>query len=178
MTESKKSNWLVDQGHSEVQFKVKHLGIANVSGTFKVFNGSLKTSIEGFTDAAIAFEIETDSIDTNNPERDGHLKGPMLLNAERFPKITFAGFFRNQEGKGFIEGDLTILETTKRIKMEAEHIGNGIGRWGDTRAGFEISGKINRKDFGVSLHVLNDLGNLVIGDEVKLHLDIELINLG
>ena len=175
MTEIKSSNWVIDPGHSQVQFKVKHLAIANVSGTFKVFSGTAHSSNENFADAEIKFEIDTNSVDTNNSDRDGHLKSPMLLNSEKFPKITFVGFFRCKNDKQFIEGDLTILETTKNIKMQAEHTGSGLGKGGDARAGFEISGIINRKEFGLAIHILNDIGSLVIGDAVKLHFDIELI---
>ena len=174
-TNSTSTGWAVDLNHSEVQFKVKHLAISNVSGTFKMFSGIVQASGENFDGAEIKFEVDTHSIDTNNTERDGHLKSPLFLNSEKFPKITFAGFFRNQNGNSFIEGYLTILETTKRIKMEAEHSGIGVGRFNDTRAGFEISGKINRKDFGLTFHLLNDAGNLVVGEEIKLHFDIQLI---
>ena len=171
----KKTKWSVDQSHSQVQFKVKHLAISNVTGTFKTFSGTVLTENENFSDAEMQFEVETNSIDTNNSERDGHLKSPMFLNSEKFPTIKFNGNYRNQNGNEFIEGDLTILETTKSIKMEAEHTGVGTGRFNDIRAGFEISTKINRKDFGLTFHLLNDAGNLVVGEEVKLHFDIQLI---
>ncbi|RUT67910.1 polyisoprenoid-binding protein [Flavobacterium cupreum] len=175
MTAIRNSKWAVDQGHSEIQFKVKHLAISNVSGIFKTFNGTFQTENEDFTDAEIQFEVDTNSIDTNNSDRDGHLKSPLFLDSEKYPKIKFVGYFRNQNGNKFIEGDLTILETTKNIKMEAEHTGIGTGRFNDIRAGFEISGKINRKDFGLTFHLLNDAGNLVVGEDVKLHFDIQLI---
>lgn len=169
------STWVIDPSHSEVQFKVKHLAISNVSGTFKIFSGSMQSVKEDFVDAAINFEVHTNSIDTNNVERDEHLKSTMFLDSEKFPTINFTGFFRKINGEQFIEGDLTILETKKNIKMDAEHIGVTIGRFNDVRAGFEISTKINRKDFGLTFHLLNDAGNLVVGEEVKLHFDIQLI---
>ena len=175
MTEKANAIWTIDPNHSQVQFKVKHLAVSNVAGIFKLFNGVVKTNNDEFTTAKINFEIDTNSIDTNNTERDNHLKSPMFFDTQKFPKILFNGFIKKQDEKYKLEGDLTILETTKRVNMNIEFTGAGTGRFGDTRAGFEISGKINRKDFGLSFGLLTEAGSLVVGEEVKLYGDIQII---
>lgn len=175
MTEKAKSIWIVDPNHSEVQFKVKHLAISNVSGTFKMFNGVVKSDNQDFDNAEINFEIDTNSIDTNNTERDNHLKSLTFFDTQKFPKILFNGFIQKQVDDYKLEGDLTILETKKSFKMNIEFTGVGTGRFGDIRAGFEVSGKINRKDFGLSFCLLTEVGSLVVGEEVKLHGDIQII---
>ena len=170
-----KTNWVIDPGHSEIQFKVKHLAIANVAGTFKIFSGHAVCDGDLFAGAAVSFEMEATSIDTNNAERDRHLKSEIFLNAEKFPKITFNGVLVQEDGDYRLTGDLTLLATTKRISLNVEHTGTGVGRFNDTRAGFEISGKINRKDFGLDFNLLTDVGSLVVGEEIRIHADVELI---
>jgi polyisoprenoid-binding protein YceI len=170
-----KTNWTIDPQHSVINFKVKHLAIANVSGIFKLCKGSLLSENEDFDNAEIHFEMDAGSIDTNNPERDTHLKSDLFLDAVKFPEIIFNGILRKTGDDYKLDGELTILDTTKKIQMDAEHTGIGKGRFNDVRAGFEVSGKINRKDFGLNFHLLNDAGDLVVGNDIKLHCDIELI---
>lgn len=165
------TQWNIDPGHSQIGFKVKHLGIANVSGYFRKFNGAVLTDNDQFDNATVSFTLEVASIDTNNPERDGHLSSPIFFDAAQFPTISFKGVLSNET----LKGDLTILNNTRPVSLQVEHTGSGIGRFNDHRAGFEISGKINRKDFGLSFHLLNEAGNLIVGDEVKLSGEIELI---
>jgi polyisoprenoid-binding protein YceI len=175
MAEKTNSKWTIDATHSEAQFKVKHLAISNVSGTFKDFSGEVKSENEDFTGAEIKFEIDTNSIDSNNAERDKHLKSPLFLDSEKFPKIIFNGSIQKREGTYKLEGNLTMLETTKSIQMDVDYTGTGTGRFGDVRAGFEVNGKVNRKDFGLSFTLLTEAGNLVVGEDVKLHFDIQVI---
>jgi len=170
-----KTNWVIDPGHSEIQFKVKHLAIANVAGTFKIFSGQAECNGDLFAGAAINFDMEAASIDTNNAERDKHLKSGIFLNAEKFPRITFSGMLTRKDDDYCLTGDLTLLAATKRVSLNVEHTGTGIGRFNDTRAGFEISGKINRKDFGLDFNLLTEMGSLVVGEEIKIHADIELV---
>ena len=176
--ENTQTKWTIDTNHSKVQFKVKHLAIANVAGTFKVFSGAVETDNEDFNGAVIVFEMDAKSIDTGFEVRDNDLRSSVFLDAEKFPKITFTGILNKQtEGYG-VEGELTIRDITNKIKLATEF--NGIGRdnkFKNTRAGFEASGKINRKDFGMAFSVLTESGGLLVGDEVKLHFDIELIKL-
>jgi polyisoprenoid-binding protein YceI len=173
--DGKKTTWAIDQNHSEVQFKVKHLAISNVSGHFKKFAGDAQAENDNFNNALIHFEIDTNSVDTNNAERDNHLRSPAFFDTENFPKILFNGILKETDGDFNLEGELTILKMTKIIKLEVQFTGSGMGRFGDTRAGFEINGKINRKDFGLNFGLLTEAGNLVVGEDIKLHFDIELI---
>lgn len=169
-----KTNWAIDPQHSVLNFKVKHLAIANVSGVFKVLNGSVENESEDFDNAEVSFEVDTKSIDTNHSERDKNLKSELFLNTEKFPTILFNGFIRKTNQDYNLDGELTLLEVTKKIQMNVAFGGLGKGFNKETKAGFEISGIINRKDFGLNIHILNDTGDLVIGNEVKLHCDIEL----
>jgi len=167
--------WIIDQQHSQVQFKVKHLAIANVSGAFKDFGGAATTGNNDFNNAEIYFELNTASIDTNNPERDTHLKSGIFLHAEQFPKISFEGKLVKTGDNYQLNGRLTILQTTLPLSLAVEHTGTGKGRYNDTRAGFEIDGKINRRDFGLHFNLLNEAGDLVVGNDIKLHCDIEMV---
>ena len=170
-----KTTWVIDPGHSTIQFKVKHLAIANVTGTFRSFNGYADTEGESFEGAKVYFEMDTASVDTNNTERDNHLKSGLFLDIVQFPKITFSGTL-SKAGDGYLlQGGLTIRGTTKTISLEAEHTGIGAGRFNDTRAGFEVTGKINRKDFGLDINLVGGAGNLVVGEDIKFQIDAELI---
>ena len=172
------TKWVVDPDHSKVQFKVKHLAIANVAGTFKVFSGEVESDDENFDTASIRFEIDAASINTDQPQRDGHLRSELFFDTEKFPKITFVGNLHKRNEDCEVEGDLTIRDVTKSVKLAASF--NGIGKdigFGNTRAGFEASGKINRKDFGITFNMITEAGGLNIGEEVKLDFDIELIKL-
>jgi polyisoprenoid-binding protein YceI len=190
--------WAVDNNHSVAQFKVRHLGVANITGSFKVFKGELVQEDEpetivtlessDFDGAKVHFVVDTNSLDTNQAQRDGHLKGPDFLHAEQFPVMTFDGVLRKSGGRGIdsreadgrytVVGELTIRDVTKAVTFDAEFTGMGKGRMGDNRAGFEVDGKINRKDFGLVWSMLTESGGLVVGEEVKMHFDVELIREG
>ncbi|MDJ1482710.1 YceI family protein [Cytophagaceae bacterium YF14B1] len=175
MTVLTTSKWTIDLAHSEVQFKVKHLAISNVSGTFNLFSGEVHSDTDDFQNAQVSFQLLTSSIDTNNSERDTHLKSTMFLDVEQFPDILFNGFIRSHNEAYRLVGELTIKGITQAVTIEIEHTGTGTGRFGDTRAGFEGNAKINRKDFGLTFHLLTEAGSLVVGEEIKLHFDIQLI---
>jgi polyisoprenoid-binding protein YceI len=170
-----KIKWVIDPQHSEINFKVKHLAIANVSGTFRGFSGTVISDTVDFDQGEIYFEAETNTIDTNNSTRDKDLRSDLFLNAARFPKLVFSGLIRRTNAAYQLDGELTLLETTKAIQLEVEYTGTGEGRFKDIRAGFEVGGKINRKDFGLTFNLLTEAGSLVVGEEIKLHCDIELI---
>jgi len=175
MTENT-TTWNIDPGHSEAQFRIKHLAITNVNGTFDKFSGYARTHGDDFNQATVHFEIEADSINTNNAPRDNQLKSPDLFNTIQYPKIVFDGKLLQKDGDDYtLDGELTLLATKRPISLAAAFTGSGKGRFNDTRAGFEVSGKISRKDYGLSWNILNEAGGLVIGDEVKLHFDIQLI---
>jgi polyisoprenoid-binding protein YceI len=170
-----KTKWVIDPGHSQVQFRVKHLAIATVTGHFKTFTGSVTSDPDNFDGAEISFEIDTRTVDTNNPERDKHLRSDAFLRAEEFPKIVFRGVLVQSKDGYQLSGDLTILATTRQIVFSVEHTGAGFGRFGDYRAGFEVTGAVSRKDFGLDFNLVTEMGNLVVGEQVKIHCDVELI---
>jgi polyisoprenoid-binding protein YceI len=168
---AEKTSWIIDPGHSEIRFRVWHLGIAHVSGSFTSFQGQVETEGDSFDGASVRFELDAGSLDTHLGERDGHLRSELFLHTDKFPKISFNGFLVN----GILDGDFTMMDTTRPVSFPVEHTGLGKGRFGEVRAGFEFYGKINRKDFGLHFHLLNEAGDLVVGDEVKIQCSIELL---
>jgi polyisoprenoid-binding protein YceI len=169
------TNWTIDPGHSEVQFKIKHLAITNVTGKFKVFQGSLMASNDDFDQAVVQAVIDAGSIDTNNPQRDVHLRSQDFLAVEQFPAMPFEGRLQKVADGYVLDGELGIREARRPVRLSAEFSGMATGRFGDTRAGFEITGRINRKDFGLTWNILAEGGGLVLGEEINLHFDIQLI---
>ncbi|UEG49932.1 YceI family protein [Ferruginibacter lapsinanis] len=171
-------NWVIDPSHSEVQFKIKHLMITNVTGSFNIFNASVQTENEDFTKAAISFTADVNSISTGNEQRDGHLKSADFFDAEKFPQIKFvATKYENIDNDGSYElyGDFTIKDVTKNIKLSVEFGGVVQDAYGNTKAGFTINGKINRKDFGLTWNAVTEAGGVVVSDEVRLIAEIQLI---
>jgi polyisoprenoid-binding protein YceI len=175
MAQQTTSKWTIDPNHSEVQFKVKHLMISNVSGTFNSFTGDIQSEREDFHQAKVNFVIDANSIDTNLTERNNHLKSPLFLDTEKFSAIVFHGFLHKKDSHYELEGELTLCAITQTVTMNVDFTGTGEGRFGDTRAGFEVNGKINRKDFGIHFSLLTEAGSMVVGEEIKLHFDIQLI---
>lgn len=171
-----KTKWGIDTTHSEVQFKVKHLVISTVTGSFKKFSGSVESEGESdFNNATVAFSIDVNSIDTNQADRDAHLKSPDFFSAEEYPTIDFNGQLKKVEGSVYkLKGPLTIRGTSHKVELDVEFGGIVKDPWGNIKAGFELNGKINRKDFGLSWNALTETGGLVVADDVKLHLNIEL----
>jgi len=170
-----KTTWNIDPAHSAVNFKIKHLGIANVNGTFDKFQGNAATDNDDFNNALVHFEIDADSINTKNAARDTHLKSPFLFNTEKYPKILFDGRLEKKGDAYELAGELTIGSTMRAIVLATELTGSGKGMHNDTRAGFEVEGKINRKDYGLTWNIATEAGNFVVGEEVKLQFDVELI---
>ena len=172
------SKWVLDPAHSEIQFKVRHMMISNVTGSFSKFDATAETEGEDFTTAKAAFTAETDSLSTGNEPRDGHLKGPEFLDSAKFPQIRFTPTkYENigDDGSYVILGDLTIRDVTKPVKLEVEFGGVIKDPWGNIRAGMTVSGKINRKEFGLVWHQVTEAGGLVVGDEVRLHAGLEFV---
>jgi polyisoprenoid-binding protein YceI len=169
------TTWSLDPAHSEVQFKIKHLVISTVTGTFKVFGGSVVSNGEDFENSAINFSIDTNSIDTNQADRDGHLKSDDFFASEKYPTINFASsaFVKVSETEYKLTGDLTIRDVTKSVTLDAELGGIMVDPYGNTKAGFEVNGKINRKDFGLTWSAVTEAGGVVVSDEVKLHVNIQ-----
>jgi len=169
------TKWAIDTTHTEVHFKVKHLVISTVTGSFKLFGGSVESEGENFDNAAVNFSIDVNSIDTNQVDRDGHLKSEDFFAAAQYPQITFAGVLNRQSGNDYkLAGELSIRGNAKPIELDVDFGGVVKDPWGNTKAGFELSGKINRKDFGLSWNALTEAGGMVVGEDVKLHINVEL----
>lgn len=164
------TKWVMDPLHSEVQFKVKHLVISTVTGSFRKFEGEVVTESEDFQDSEIDFSLDVDSIDTTQEARDQHLKGTDFFDAEQFPKITFKSTsLKKVDGSDYkLNGDLTIKGITKPVTLNVEFGGSAADFYGQTKAGFEITGKISRKEFGLTWDPVTEAGSIVVGDEIKL----------
>jgi polyisoprenoid-binding protein YceI len=171
---SVKTKWALDPTHSEVHFKVKHLVISTVTGTFKAFDGSFETENDDFSDAQIEFSLDVNSIDTNQEQRDTHLKSADFFDAEKYPKISFKSTSFTKDGDDYVlQGDLTIKETTKPVKLNVEYGGTATDFYGNEKAGFDLTGKISRKEFGVTWDAVTEAGAIVVGDEVKLNINVQ-----
>src|SRR5688572_24188085 len=154
-----KTKWAIDPTHTEVQFKVKHLVIATVTGAFKKFSGSVEAEGDDFNGAEAEFSIDVNSIDTNQADRDGHLKSEDFFAAAQYPQITFAGVLNKKSGGDYkLVGELNIRGNAKPLELEVDFGGIVKDPWGNIKAGFELVGKINRKDFGLSWSALTEAG--------------------
>ncbi|AFK02459.1 YceI family protein [Emticicia oligotrophica DSM 17448] len=172
------ATWIIDPTHSEVNFKVKHLMISTVTGTFGTYEGSIETANDtDFAGAKVSFSADIDSISTNQEQRDGHLKSADFFDAASFPKLTFAATSMEKvdDETYHVTGDLTIKGTTKPVTLKAEFGGIMGDFYGNTKAGFEIAGKINRQDFGLTWGAVTEAGGVVVSDEVKLAFNIQLV---
>lgn len=171
------TTWALDPTHSEIQFKVKHLMISKVTGQFKDFTATVETAGDDFTTAKINFEADVNSISTNNEQRDAHLKNGDFFDVENHPKLTFEGDKLEQvDDENFLlHGTLTMRGKSKRETFKVEYGGVIQDPWGLTRAGFTISGKINRMDYGVSFGAVSETGGIMLGEEVSLHAQAELV---
>jgi polyisoprenoid-binding protein YceI len=171
------SIWKIDQGHSHIDFKVKHLVVSTVGGHFSKFDATAETANDDFADAKISFEADVDSITTGQEQRDGHLKSDDFFNASSYPKLKFVStnFKKINDENYKLSGNLTIRDKTLPLTLDVVHGGTVKNFQGKTMAGFELSGKINRKDFGLKWTATTEAGNIVVSDEVKLALAIEMV---
>lgn len=170
------TKWEIDPTHSEVHFEVKHLGIATLTGRFDKISGTADAE-ENFENAQFSFSSDVDSINTNDEKRDTHLKSVDFFDAEKFPKITFNSTKFKRTGDTIFEliGKLTIKEITKPTIIKIKYGGTAKDPWGNTKAGLQLKGKINRKDFGLVWNVKIESGGILVGDEVKIVANIELL---
>lgn len=169
------TNWTVDPAHSEITFKVKHLVISTVTGSFKSFDATIESENDDFEDAKVTFEADINSIDTGNEDRDNHLKSDDFFNAAEHPKLLFesTSFKKIGDGEYKLIGDLTIRGNTKTIELDAEYGGTVEDPYGNTKAGFDVTGKINRKEFGLTWSAVTEAGSVVVSDDVKLNLNVQ-----
>jgi polyisoprenoid-binding protein YceI len=171
------TKWGIDASHSEITFKVKHLVISTVTGKFGSFDAYIETDNDDFENAEIYFEADLNSIDTGNKDRDNHLKSDDFFNASEHPKMTFksTSFEKTGDGTYKLAGDLTIRGNTQSIELDAEYGGTVVDPYGQTKAGFEVTGKINRKEFGLKWSAVTEAGSVVVSDEVKLNLNVQFV---
>ena len=173
--------WTLDQAHSEIEFKVRHLMISNVKGSFKVFDASIYTFDKDFTTAEIDLWIDASSIDTGDSKRDGHLKSSEFFDVENHKQITFvsntigeADVFGNHD----VWGDLTIKGITKNIELNVRFGGIVTDPWGNEKAGFAVTAIINRTDFGLVWNATLETGGIMVSEEVSIICEVELTNAG
>ena len=170
--------WAIDPTHSEVHFKIKHLMITNVTGSFDIFQASVTTEGEDFSTAKVNFTADINSISTGNEQRDEHLKSADFFDAATYPQIKFTAIKAenvDNDGSYELHGDLTIRDITKNVKLSVEFGGVVKDPYGNTKAGFTINGKINRKDFGLTWSAVTEAGGVVVSDEVRIISEIQLI---
>jgi len=171
------TKWVLDPTHSEAGFKVKHLMFTNVSGQFTKFEATASSHDENFDNATFDFTAEVDSINTNNADRDGHLKSGDFFDAAQFPTITFksTSVSRESEDDLKVTGDLTVHGVTKSVTLDVEFGGIQKDPWGNIKSGFSVTGKINRKDFGLTWNAALETGGVMLGEEVKLNLELQFV---
>lgn len=169
------TKWIIDPTHSEVAFKVKHLVISTVTGYFRKFEGAVESASEDFNGASVTFYLDVNSIDTNQSDRDQHLKSADFFDTASFPSIAFAGKLVNQGGEYQLQGDLTLKGITQQVTLDVTYGGTVADPYGQTKAGFEIEGKLNRKDFGLTWSAITEAGSVVVSDQVRLQLSVQLV---
>lgn len=168
--------WVIDPTHSEIQFKVKHLMITTVTGSFGSFEASAETEGDDFSTAKIRFSADVNSIDTKNEQRDGHLKSPDFFNAEQFPKISFESTGMKAAGSNefVLLGNLSMHGETRPVELKVEAAGIANDPWGNAKAGFTLEGKINRKDFGLTWNMATETGGVLVSEDVRILAEIQL----
>ena len=169
--------WKIDPAHSEIQFKVRHLMITTVTGYFRRFDLIVETEDEDFTKAKrIEFTADAGSIDTNSEQRDTHLRSADFFDADKFGQIRFTGKALERKGEDYsLAGDLTIRGITKLVTVNVHFGGIVVDPYGQTKAGFEIDGKISRKEFGLVWNAMTEAGQVVVGDDIRVLCEIQLI---
>lgn len=169
------TTWKIDTAHSEINFKVKHLVVSTVRGNFDTFNATIETSEEDFSDAKIKFDADINSINTNNEQRDIHLKSADFFDTENHPKMTFesTSVKKVSDNEMEVKGHLTLRGVTKEIKLAVNFNGIVKGFGNVEVAGFEISSKLNRFDYGLKWNTLTEAGGVVAGEEVKIEIQAE-----
>lgn len=170
-----KTVWKIDPMHSNIEFKVKHLVISTVTGHFKSFDATVETEGEELENAEIHFEADAESVFTGVDQRDNHLRSDDFFNAEEYPKLTFdsTSFKKTGDDEYELNGNLTIRDVTKPVTLNVVHGGTIVDQNGDTKAGFEVTGKINRKEFGLKWNGVTEAGNVIVSDDVKLNLNVQ-----
>lgn len=173
----KLTKWAIDPAHSEILFKVKHLMITNVKGEFRKVEGTVLTNSSDFGNASVEVSIDASSVFTNNDDRDAHLKSADFFDTEKHKQITFKGTeLQKLDAENYqLKGMLTIKEISKPVILQLEYGGLNTDPWGNKKAGFSVTGKINRKDWGLNWNAALETGGVLVSDEVKINAEIQLV---
>lgn len=173
------TTWVIDPMHSEVLFKIKHLVISTVTGSFRKFEGKAITEGDDFNNARVYFSIDVNSVDTNQAQRDGHLLNGDFFSADQYPKITFESTsFTKAGGSDYkMTGNLTMKGVTKPVELNVEYGGSEDNGHGVKKHGFEVTGIVNRREFGMTWNKLTDTGGLGLGEDIKLIANIQVAEL-
>jgi polyisoprenoid-binding protein YceI len=167
--------WNIDSSHSTVGFVARHLVISKVRGSFRSFSGAI-TIVEQQLKSSVTASIDMASVDTSDEGRDGHIKGEDFVDVAKFPTMTFVSTKVTQDGDDFeVIGDLTIKGVTRSVVLDLEFKGTSKDPWGGTRAGFSAETEINRKDFGLEWNVVMETGGVLVGEKIKIELDIQAV---
>ena len=169
------ANWTLDKAHSEVGFSVRHMMISNVRGHFNEFAAAVTAEDNDLTSANVSVTIDPTSIDTRNSDRDNHLRSADFFKVEEHPKITFEStrLVQNGDSEYALEGNLSILGTTKQVTLDCEIQGPAKDPWGNEKIGVVATGKINRADFGLTWNAALEAGGVLVGDTVKLDIEMQ-----
>lgn len=172
------TKWILDPAHSEIQFKVKHLMITTVTGSFKEFSAEVEAQGEDFSKGKIFFQTFTRSVDTNDSQRDTHLKSADFFDVEKYPVMKFqsSGFEKGEGDSNFrLSGNLTIKDITRPVKLNVEFGGVAKDPWGNVKAGFSLDGKVNRKDWNLNWNAALESGGFLVSDDVRISCEVQLV---
>jgi polyisoprenoid-binding protein YceI len=173
-----KTKWVIDRSHSEISFRVKHLMITNVKGVFREFDASILTTGDDTVLTNINFQMDPASVDTGDEKRDVHLRSADFFNIEKNPQITFTSTLCVNLDKDAVfemPGELSMNGITRSIKLDVEFGGMMKDPWGNLKAGFSITGKINRKEWGLNWNAALEAGGMLVSDEVRINCDVQLL---
>lgn len=174
-----KTTWKIDEVHSDVQFKIKHLVISTVTGSFTKFSAEAETVGDEFEGGKIQFTADVNSITTGSEQRDGHLKSPDFFDTANHPTLDFISTKVEKAGEGnyHVHGNLTMRGVTKPVVLEAELGGIAKDPYGNIKSGFEVKGKINRSEFGLTWGAVTEAGGVMLGDEVKIAANVQMVKM-
>ncbi len=169
--------WVIDNAHSEITFNVRHMMISNARGRFEKFSGTVNFDEANPAASTVEVQIEAASINTREAQRDGHLRSPDFLDADKYPLLTFKSKHVETTGSntGKITGDLTIRDVTKEVVLDTEYSGQSKSPWGTTSAGFSATTKINRKDWNLVWNVALETGGMLVGEDIKINIELEIV---
>src|SRR5688500_16105609 len=167
--------WTIDTAHTTVSFVARHMGLSKVRGQFTKFDGQIEGDPSDITTAKARFEVDLASVDSGNPDRDGHLKSADFFDVEKFPKMTFVSKSITGSGEDYkVVGDLTIKDLTKEVELDYEHGGEGVDPYGNRKLGGTLTGTIKRSDWGLTWNVALEAGGLLVSDNIKIEVDLQV----